>query len=129
VFAVPGSPLDPRAAGTNRLIKQGAHVVTEVDDILEIVAPMLQRERAVSVAWSADGVAEPGLGEPAAPGDRERDVLIEALGPVPTEIDAVIRFTGLAAGQVQVLLLELDLAGRIERHPGQRVSLIDRVSG
>lgn len=126
VFAVPGSPLDPRAAGTNRLIKQGAHLVTEVDDVLDIVAPMLARERDLSVAWPPDGIAKPGLGEPPAPGDRERDVLIEALGPVPTEIDAVIRYTGLAAGQVQVLLLELDLAGRIERHPGQRVSLVDR---
>lgn len=124
VFAVPGSPLDPRAAGANRLIKQGAHLVTHVDDILDVVAPMLGRGRAMAEAWPEGEAAESGLGEPAAPEERDRAVLLEALGPVPTEIDAVIRLTGLAAGLVSVLLLELDLAGRIERHPGQRVSLV-----
>jgi len=50
--------------------------------------------------------------------------IIEALGPVPTAIDDIIRFTGLGAPVVQVMLIELDLAGRISRHPGQRVSLV-----
>ncbi|MBN9024380.1 MAG: DNA-processing protein DprA [Rhizobiales bacterium] len=141
VFAVPGSPLDPRAAGTNQLIKQGAHLVTEAADVLEIVAPMIGPAFAPKPDWLADlgdGMAErlaapefsgearddgdpDGVEDPAR-GDRER--LIEALGPVPTEIDDLIRFTGLSAGLVQVLLLELDLAGRIEHHAGQRVSLL-----
>ncbi|MCX5571340.1 DNA-processing protein DprA [Kaistia nematophila] len=141
VFAVPGSPLDPRAAGTNQLIKQGAHLVTEAADVLEIVAPMIGPAFAPKPDWLADrgdGMAErlaapefsgearddgdpDGVEDPAR-GDRER--LVEALGPVPTEIDALIRFTGLSAGLVQVLLLELDLAGRIEHHAGQRVSLL-----
>ncbi|WP_018181254.1 DNA-processing protein DprA [Kaistia granuli] len=125
VFAVPGSPLDPRAAGANRLIKQGAHLVTGAADILEIVAPMLTREPLAAV-WRGGGPDAAGLAERADPGDRDRDLLIEGLGPVPTEIDALIRGTGLAAGVVQVLLLELDLAGRIERHAGQRVSLLDQ---
>jgi DNA processing protein len=129
VFAVPGSPLDPRAAGANRLIKQGAYLVTRVDDILDVVAPMLRPGRTEMQAWPPEGDPETGLGEAAAPGDRDRALLVEALGPVPTEIDAVIRLTGLAAGLVGVLLLELDLAGRIERHPGQRVSLIDAGRG
>ena len=43
VFAVPGSPLDPRAAGTNDLIKQGATLVTEAADIINAVAPIMER--------------------------------------------------------------------------------------
>ncbi len=53
----------------------------------------------------------------------ERDRVIEALGPTPVEVDEIIRFTGVSARLVQVVLLELDLAARLERHPGQRVSL------
>jgi len=150
VFAVPGSPLDPRAAGANQLIKQGAHLVTEAADVLEIIAPMIGQAFAPRADWLSASDGAPGLAEPEwgddgidsgvpalggaraedesgvadpSPGERER--LIEALGPVPTEIDALIRFTGLPAALVQVLLLELDLAGRIERHAGQRVSLFD----
>ena len=173
VFAVPGSPLDPRAAGTNQLIKQGAHLVTEAADVLEIVAPMLGRAFAPQAGWPAgggDGLAEhrfegvsfldadealeadampdeeasaregttrhaasrPGMATEgpravvpdAAQHDRDRARLVEALGPAPTEIDALIRFTGLSAALVQMLLLELDLAGRIEHHAGQRISLL-----
>lgn len=150
VFAVPGSPLDPRAAGTNQLIKQGAHLVTEAADVLDIIAPMIGQAFAPRADWLSAGADGAGLAEPEwgeegidggmpepgreraeagigladpSPGERER--LIEALGPVPTEIDALIRFTGLPAALVQVLLLELDLAGRIERHAGQRVSLLE----
>ncbi|BCP54889.1 DNA processing protein DprA [Kaistia sp. 32K] len=124
VFAVPGSPLDPRAAGANRLIKQGAHLVTGVADILDILAPMLEPD-AAAANWPDTAPEVSGLGEREDPSERDRDVLIEALGPVPTEIDALIRWTGLPAGTVHVLLLELDLGGRIERHAGQRVSLLD----
>ncbi|WEK50381.1 MAG: DNA-processing protein DprA [Candidatus Kaistia colombiensis] len=155
VFAVPGSPLDPRAAGTNQLIKQGAHLVTEAGDVLEIVAPMLGRAFAPPPDWlaarddgmaerafdgaafftgmfdadgasgSGEGDSEPSASAPSEPTQSERERLIEALGPVPTEIDALIRFTNLPAALVQGLLLELDLAGRIEHHAGQRVSLLE----
>lgn len=121
VFAVPGSPLDPRAAGANRLLKEGAHLVTGAGDILDIVAPMLGRRPDAYAGWSDDGMGMPGQVD--APSDRERALLIEGLGPVPTEVDALIRATGVRAALVHVMLLELDLAGRIERHAGQRVSL------
>ena len=152
VFAVPGSPLDPRAAGTNQLIKQGAHLVTEAADILDILAPMIGTSFAPQSDWLAgrggDGLAEPQPDRVAIfadtdaveaefgaeneaddrlrgdPAESDRERLEEALGPAPTEIDALIRFTGLTPALVQVLLLELDLAGRIEHHAGQRVSLI-----
>lgn len=120
VFAIPGSPLDPRAAGTNRLIKEGAVLTTSADDVLNVVEPMLRDPLAApprpAPAAAPQHVAEDGAGADHA------DVL-EALGPTPVEIDEIIRLTGLSAGAVQLALIELDLAGRIERHPGQRVSL------
>ena len=120
VLAVPGSPLDPRAAGANNLIKQGARVVTEIADVIEAVAPMLARPPEPS----RGGVSAPPASEPGTePEDSERERIIEALGPTPVEIDEIIRFTGLPARTVLVVLLELDVAGRIERHSGQRVSL------
>lgn len=121
VFAVPGSPLDPRAAGTNRLLKEGAILTTGADDVLSVIEPMLGRKpMPASVLREPAAVlapAAPGLGD-------STGAVLEALGPSPVEIDELIRFTGLKAGEVQLALIELDLAGRIERHPGQRVSLI-----
>jgi DNA processing protein len=120
VLAVPGSPLDPRAAGSNSLIKQGARMVTEVGDVLEAIRPMLAHPPAsIPGALSAPTPHEPV----AEPEDSERHRVLEALGPTPVEVDEIIRFTGLSARVVTVILLELDLAGRIERHVGQRVSL------
>jgi DNA processing protein len=120
VLAVPGSPLDPCAAGSNNLLKQGARIATEARDVIEVVAPMLERVP-VTVAGM---FSAPPPGEPEEePAESERARIIEALGPAPVEVDAIIRFTGVAARSVHVILLELDLAGRIERHAGQRVSL------
>lgn len=125
VFAVPGSPLDPRSTGSNRLIKEGAHLVTAADDVSILVAPMLGRSVAPPPDWAEPSDDERPAFTRAEPGDSDRSLMIEALGPVPTQIDDLIRFTGLSAAVVQVLLIELDLAGRISRHPGQRVSLND----
>jgi DNA processing protein len=123
VFAVPGSPLDPRAAGTNRLLKDGAILATGADDILPVLEPMLGRQhRSMAPAILREPPAHTAPPE-ALRGDGAGMVL-EALGPSPIEIDELIRFTGLKAGEVQLALIELDLAGRIERHPGQRVSLV-----
>jgi DNA processing protein len=119
VFAVPGSPLDPRAAGGNNLIKQGARLVTEAADVVEAVAPMLANPAGPPPASFRAPSGEPER-EPA---DDDRARVVEALGPTPVEIDEIIRFTGVPARTVQVVLLELDLAGRVERHAGQRVSL------
>lgn len=120
VLAVPGSPLDSRAAGSNNLLKQGARLVTDVRDVIEAVAASLEHPPALDAdAFSAPASA----GMAPEPAESDRDRIIEALGPTPVEIDEIIRFTGVSARLVQVILLELDLAGRIERHPGQRVSL------
>jgi DNA processing protein len=119
VFAVPGHPLDPRAAGTNRLLKQGATLVTEAADVLEVIAPMLARP--VDIPRRLDPPAKP---RPTEVATGERKIILEALGPAPVGVDDLVRTTGLEARIVRVVLLELDLAGRLERHGGQRVSLV-----
>lgn len=121
VFAVPGSPFDPRSAGTNRLLKDGAVVTTEIDDIIAVVEPMLEAPLVPAPRLLRERDVTPiDLHEP----ETARGRVIEALGPAPIEIDEVIRFTGLGASEVQLVLIELDLSGRIERHAGGRVSLI-----
>jgi DNA processing protein len=116
VFAVPGSPLDPRAAGTNDLIKQGATLTTEASDVVHAVEPIMGRPI---------GLREPGE-EPMAPepdaSDRAR--IIDLLGPAPIGLDDVIRMAGTSPAIVRTVLLELELAGRLERHGGGLVSLI-----
>jgi DNA processing protein len=125
VFAVPGSPLDPRAAGTNNLLKQGATLVTNTRDIVEALAPILGRPPpppAIELASSDESVTPAPLPDI---GQSERDRVVEALGPSPVDIDELIRSTGLDTRKVHVVLLELDLAGRLQRHGRQLVSLVE----
>jgi DNA processing protein len=120
VFAVPGSPLDPRAAGCNALLKEGATLVTEWEDVVNAIRPLSGRP--VSLP---SGFAEPpDFGSTPPAGEAERASVVEALGPTPVSIDELIRHTGLPAAQMFMILLELDLAGRLERHAGGAVSLI-----
>jgi DNA processing protein len=121
VFAVPGSPLDPRAAGTNRLIKEGATLVTSSADVLSEIRPMIGRPPA-SMFNLGETEAEPPSPEDA--DDSARASVESALGKAPVTYDEIVRFTGLKPAVVHLVLLELDLAGKIERHPGQRVSLV-----
>jgi len=121
VMAVPGSPLDPRAAGTNGLLKQGARLVTQAKDVIEALSPLLDHlPEDPSLIAESEADAPP----PAEPDNSDRGRVLEGLGPVPTEIDEIIRHTGVPARTVRVILLELDLAGKLEHHPGNRVSLI-----
>jgi DNA processing protein len=117
VFAVPGSPLDPRAAGTNDLIKQGATLTTEASDVINAVEPIMGRPIALR---EPDG-DEPLAAEPHA-SDRAR--IIDLLGPSPVGLDDLIRMAGTSPAIVRTVLLELELAGRLERHGGGLVSLI-----
>lgn len=118
VFAVPGSPLDPRAEGGNALIRQGATLITSAADILEDLA---QARPVQSDLFETDDVDQPLSALPD-PSDDERQRLLDALSPTPVEIDMLVQTCGLTAGTVQILLLELDLAGRIERSSGQLVA-------
>jgi len=117
IFAVPGSPLDPRARGANRLIKEGATLTESAEDILSVLAPMLGggfREPETSApSPSSDGLD--------AEADRIRAAVEEALGPAPVEIDELIRQIRAPAAAVLTVILELELAGRCIRQPGNRV--------
>jgi DNA processing protein len=117
VLAVPGSPLDQRAQGCNLLIREGATLIQTAEDVLEALRPI---DSAV--------VREPGAGYlPASSedaGDAERSRVVELLGPTPVPVDEIVRQAKLPAPIVQTVMLELELAGRLERHAGGRVSLI-----
>jgi DNA processing protein len=116
VFAVPGSPLDPRAAGTNDLIKQGATLTTEASDVINAVEPIMGRPVGIR-----EGDDEPFALEPDA-SDRAR--ITGLLGPTPVLLDDLIRMAGASPAVVRTVLLELELAGRLERHGGGLVSLL-----
>ncbi|RYE10186.1 MAG: DNA-protecting protein DprA [Hyphomicrobiales bacterium] len=121
VFAVPGSPLDPRAEGGNHLIQQGARLVTSAADILESLATA---DPARQSLLEPDWQPEPGesFADPD-PTTDDRARLLEAMSLTPTPVDALIGATGLSVSAIQMLLLELDLAARIEWSSGQLVAL------
>jgi DNA processing protein len=118
VFAVPGSPLDPRAAGTNDLIKQGATLTTEAADVINMVAPIMDRPVELPTREPAD---VPSYDEP---DNSDRARIVGLLGPSPVGLDDLIRMSGSSAAVVRTVLLELELAGKLERHGGGLVSLI-----
>lgn len=124
VFAVPGSPLDPRAEGTNSLLRDGAHMATNANDIIQVLKGLrLQplREPA-GRGWTDD---MPALTvEEEAPAQSLRHRILENLSPVPVEMDELIRALDAPPGEVLTVILELELAGRIERQAGNRVNLI-----
>ncbi len=124
VFSVPGSPLDSRCHGTNRLIKDGATLVTEAADILDALSPMME-PRLDLPHVVREGTGDQPISQTGdRAGDKERAILAEALGPSPVETDDIIRHTGLPAATVYLLLLELDIAGKLNRHSGGRISMI-----
>lgn len=122
VFAVPGSPLDPRSEGANGLIKDGATLITGASDIIEAMAPLTRMD-----LFSPQQISEPIIEDEREmalpPSEDDRDAIVTALGPSPVEIDELIRHTGLPAQSVYLVLLELDLAARLYRHPGGLISL------
>ncbi|HEV2336816.1 MAG TPA: DNA-processing protein DprA [Stellaceae bacterium] len=134
VFAVPGSPLDPRSRGTNDLLRNGATLTETAADILEQLGPLLQgrppppelapvQPRLPPAARPLSVMAStPAAGAPAN-ADGALDLIIEKLSPTPVAVDELVRECQLSASAVATLLLELELAGRVERHPGNLVSL------
>ncbi|MDF2764885.1 MAG: dprA [Rhodospirillales bacterium] len=121
VFAVPGSPLDPRSAGANGLIRDGALLVESAADVIAALSaqkpPLSARDE---LKFSAAPAADPGEREVAA----ARPVLLELLSPEPVAVDELLRACPFSPAAVQTALLELELAGRLARHPGNRVSLL-----
>jgi DNA processing protein len=124
VFAVPGFPADPRAQGPNQLIKQGAQLCEGAADVIEAVSPQLAntvRRRVLSDSGAdSSGAAHP---EPD-PGElsEARGLIAAKLSPAPTDLDELLRQTQLTPAVLLTILLEMELAGRLTRHPGNRVS-------
>lgn len=126
VMAVPGSPLDPRAQGCNGLIRDGATLVQNAAEVLEALAPGLSGRVGSGrdlFSHSPEAPALAGKAGGAEPDLSERARVEELLGPSPAPIDEIVRLSGLEPGAVQLVLLELDLAGRLDRHAGGKVSL------
>ena len=116
VMAVPGSPLDPRAQGCNALIREGATLVQNAADVLEAIRPMAASVRAPTDRWRApptDAEAD----------DAARRTITDLLGHTPVAVDELVRQSGAHPAVVATVLLELELAGRLARHAGGRVSL------
>ena len=112
VFAVPGSPLDPRAEGTNDLLKQGATLVTDAADVIVALQPILGRRHAPVVhdVAAPDDAVEPDADA--------RARILGLLSPAPVSLDDLVRLAGSTAAIVRTVLLELELAGRLERRGG-----------
>ena len=120
VFAVPGSPLDPRAKGANRLIRDGATLTEGADDVLAVLRPMMGHafDEPAKPEMTTPPIDQPSVEKEA---DRVRGLVEEKLGPAAVEIDELIRQCAAPPSAVLTVLLELELAGRVLRHPGNRV--------
>lgn len=117
VMAIPGHPSDPRAQGCNQLIRDGATLVQCAADVLEQIRPIDPR---AAVRSPAAGWGEP---PPQDASGAERALVERLLGPVPVAVDEIVRQSGCSPAVVQMVLLEWELAGRLDRHAGGRVSL------
>lgn len=122
VFAVPGSPRDPRCRGTNALIRAGAALTETADDVVEILQPMLRPP------GSGLRVHEPMVENvsdlPESVPEASRQAIVDCLSPTPVTVDEIVRQCQVTAPVVQMVLLELELAGRVERQPGNRVAAL-----
>ncbi len=122
VFAVPGSPLDPRAQGTNNLIRDGAILTETADDVLRELS--MERIRPVHrISAQTDSPSAPQDGADSELNEA-RHLVLEALGPSPIAVDELVRDCQVSLPVVLTILLELELAGRLERQSGHQVSLI-----
>ena len=121
VCAVPGSPLDPRARGANRLIKQGATLVETAEDVVEALGAPHNAHRRFAEPQQVTYADPAPKGEP---DDAIRRRVLEALGPTPTPLDDILHESKADPGSVRAVLIELELAGRLQRDPGERLSLI-----
>jgi len=114
VMAVPGSPLDPRAQGCNQLIRDGATLIQNAADVVEAIRLPASSVRGISASYDSPEEFN---------GHDALGPVEELLGPSPVPVDEIIRLSGAPSGAVQMALLELDLAGRLDRHAGGKVSL------
>lgn len=118
VFAVPGSPLDPRARGSNDLLRRGAILTETAEDVLESLGHIVETHPKPLREQPFEGPAASEFEI-----DSALPKVVEKLGPSPTPVDELVRQCQLPAPVVHMALLELELAGRLTRHPGNMVSI------
>ena len=127
VFAVPGSPLDPRCRGSNDLLRHGAILTEGSEDVLAQLGPQLKHSAPPPPRSSLPPPAvmdwPSAMTQAPVADDAALELITERLGPSPVAVDELVRQCHLSAAAVATLLLELELAGRVERHPGNLVSL------
>ncbi len=126
VMAVPGSPLDPRCRGTNRLIREGAVLVEDAAQVVEAIDGIKSSDLSFfrnlnETSYTIDTEIEAECSD-------IRAAVLNSLGPSPVDVDELLRQCHVSAPVMGMVLLELDLAGRLERHPGNRVSLLAKVA-
>ncbi|HIJ61862.1 MAG TPA: DNA-protecting protein DprA [Rhodospirillaceae bacterium] len=116
LFAVPGSPQDPRSRGPNALLRQGAVLTESAADVLDALQPMRRRPGSIPAAMTT----------PALPvdGPPEHELVVKCLGTTPVTVDEIVRQCQLSPAVVSMVLLDLELAGRLERRSGNLVSLL-----
>ena len=124
VFAVPGSPLDPRCRGSNGLIRDGAHLVEGAADVIGVLGTLH-----ASGDFAAPREARPAPAEHVDPSgeidlDEARAAVLEMLDPHPVPVDELVRRCQLSPAALMTALLELELAGRVLRHSGNRVARV-----
>lgn len=125
VFAVPGSPLDPRCRGTNNLLRQGAALTESAADVFAALDGATGRQGQGFAEHYGDLFESPSPAEKATPDlEQARRTITENLSPSPTMVDELIRDSQMSPASVATVLLELELAGRLERLPGNRVALL-----
>jgi len=122
VLAVPGSPLDMRCHGSNHLLRQGAALVENVDDVLDVVLPLIETRQMETK--SRKQPTHPKL-PPADISNTQRQEIIALLGPVPVSVDELVERSGAGVSQVHLVLLELDLTGRLHYEASGQMSLVD----
>ena len=120
VFAVPGSPLDPRHRGTNELLRQGATLVETAEDIEAVLrGPMFTQTKPVP----AESCSPADTNWSDQDAESARSIVEGKISATPIDVDELIRQCDLTPAMVLTILLELELAGRLERHVGNRVAL------
>lgn len=122
VFAVPGSPVDPRSSGPNALIRDGANLVTSARDIIDVLEDnrFKLKENTQEMMYQPVPISDSVLTD-------ARSMVLNALSADMVSVDTLIAETGLDARVINIILMELAVAGRLERHTGNRVSLIYQV--
>jgi DNA processing protein len=130
VFAVPGSPLDPRSNGPNSLIRQGATLIMSADDIIQNLSTyspknnmLFESNEEYSFTPNINKNPKPTKKTINNPSNNERDILLSSLSHTPIAVDEIIQQTNISTLTIQTMLLELDIAGKIEWASGQLVSL------